>query len=364
MSAGTAELGPKPGATPRVLLYGATGFSGGLIAERLTDLGDALVLGGRDPERLAALGARLGHETRVFELGDDDAIDAALADITVVLHAAGPFRDTAAAMLAGCLRNACDYLDLAGEWPVFAAAMDLDAAAAAAGVMLMPGVGFSIAASDCLLDLAVRRAPGTVKLRLGISRPPRIARGSIETILGLNANYVLVRRAGRLERRPAGTLAHDFDFGGGATGARAVSWPDVVTGQFTTGIADIETYAETGLAGTIAIRLGAAAVPFLGNDPARAWLRAAGGFWPEVPAENVDQPGFVLVVEALDRWRRPTVVRLRTGDGYAVTTTTASAIVRRVLRGERRPGFQTPAKLFGGEFILDLGCAIPELATT
>ena len=37
----------------------------------------------------------------------------------VVLHAAGPFEQTAAPMLAACLGAGAHYLDLSGEWPGF-----------------------------------------------------------------------------------------------------------------------------------------------------------------------------------------------------------------------------------------------------
>jgi short subunit dehydrogenase-like uncharacterized protein len=55
-------------------------------------------------------------------------------------------------------------------------------------------------------------------------------------------------------------------------------------------------------------------------------------------------------------------VRLRTRDGYTVSERTAAAAVARVLAGEASPGFQTPARVFGADFILGLGCATLEAA--
>ena len=49
---------------------------------------------------------------------------------------------------------------------------------------------------------------------------------------------------------------------------------------------------------------------------------------------------------------------MRTQDGYTVSElAAAAAAVQRVLAGDWPPGFQTPARVFGADFILGLGCA-------
>lgn len=344
--------------TARLLLYGATGFSGRRLAAALGDLGHRLVLGGRDGAALSALAGQLGVAHRVFGLDRGTTIDHALADIAVVLHAAGPFKDTAAPMIAACLRTGTDYLDLAGEWPVFADALAQDATAQAAGIMLMPGVGFSIVASDCLLALLAARVPDAVKLRLAIPLPHRMSRGSVTTMTGLNDGDVLVRQGGVLRKLRAGALSHDFDFGDVTRRTTAVSWPDVITAPVTTGVPDIEVYMQTGPLGWLTYPLAAATAPLTNGRVAQAALRRSAGWWPKTPPDDVlARAGYVLVAQAVDPWRRTTSLRLHTGDGYSTTTATAAAIARHVLGGDRRDGFQTPARQFGGDFILELGCA-------
>ncbi|GGE02656.1 saccharopine dehydrogenase [Polymorphobacter glacialis] len=349
--------------TGRVLLYGATGFSGGLIAERMVDL--ELILAGRNAPALAALGARLQLDWRAFELGDAAAIDAGLAGIGLLVNAAGPFIHTAPAMLAACLRCGVDYLDITGEWPVFERAMGLSDEAAAAGIMLMPGVGVCIVATDCLAAMAVQRNPGTTALRLAASRHNRLVRGSVRTIGGMNAATIRSLRGGAIAYTPAGHDTRHFDFGNGPAPAVAVTWPEIVTGQFSTGIANIETYAEGGTPTRLAVRMAGALAPLGETAAGRSWSRAFADLWPatgnEGPdatdAEALDDNGFVLVAEAIDRWRRVATLRLRIGDGHVVTAITTDAIVRRVLSGDRKPGFWTPSKLYGSDFILELGCA-------
>ncbi|MDB5452927.1 MAG: hypothetical protein JWO33_1505 [Caulobacteraceae bacterium] len=344
--------------TGRVLLYGATGYTGGLLAERLKADGYDLVLAGRNEARLAPLAHGLDLPFRAVDLQDDRRLDGSLADIAVVLHAAGPFVETASPMMRACIRAGAHYLDLSGEWPAFVEAMDLSVAASDAGIMIMPGVGFTVVATDCLLALSAAQAPDAVKLRLGISRPGVVTRGTVRSSAGMVSPTALVRRGGALVAAPAGRLTHDFDFGAGQASATVVSWPDIVTGQFTTGVADIEIYSEADGATRLAYQAYAKASPWV---PPRVWEAMSNALsltWPEAPsAEARRNAGFVLVAEAVDRWRRSTRLRLRTLDGYTVSVLTAGEIVRRVLNGDWKPGFRTPGGLFGGEFILGLGCA-------
>jgi saccharopine dehydrogenase (NAD+, L-lysine-forming) len=345
----------------RVLLYGATGFTGRLLVERLRSFGDGLILAGRNPRTVEALAGRYGLSWRVFGLEDAAALDATLSDVDVVLHSAGPFVETAAPMMAACLRTRTHYLDMTGEWPVFADAMTRSDAARQAGVMLMPGVGFSVVATDCLLAMAVAANPGAVKLRLAVSSPQVISPGTLVSAAGLMSKTALVRRAGRLRTLPVGELTRDFDFGAGPRSATVFSWPDVVTGEFTTGVADIEAYTEADWLVRAAYRFWSKAAARTDAGLRRAMSRAfalAGPGEPSAAARR--RGGFVLVVEAIDRWRRTRTLRMRTMEGYTVSAFAAEGIVRRVLDGQWTAGFQTPGRMFGGRFVLDLGCAALE----
>jgi saccharopine dehydrogenase (NAD+, L-lysine-forming) len=189
-------------------------------------------------------------------------------------------------MLAACIRTRTHYLDLAGEWPVFAAAMACSPAAGAARVMLMPGVGFSLVASDCLLALAAASVPDAALLRLCISQPETIARGTVRSAVGQAAATVLVRRGGQLRAAPAGSLVRAFDFGDGARPATAITLPDIVTGQFTTGVADIETYCEADWTVRLTQLASAAAAPWMKTGAGQALASLYSLAWP--PARPAD----------------------------------------------------------------------------
>lgn len=333
----------------RVLLYGATGRSGRLLAEALRDLADGLVLGGRDAASLSPLAGCLGLEARMLRTDGD--IAEGLNDVGLVVNAAGPFVRTAEAAIEACLRTRTDYMDIAGEWPVFAHAHARDKEAAAVDTMLLPGVGFAIAATDGALALAAARCSDAVRLRLAMSTPHGLSRGSRATLWAMNDSAVRIRRDGVLRREPAGALWRAFDFGDGPKRAIAVSWPDVVTVGHSTGVETLEVYSATGFLGELAIRAGALAAPLV-----RELAEDHSSFAPSLESP-LDLHDMILVAEAEDRWRRTARVKLKTRDGYTTTTLTAAAAVRAWLAGTRRAGFQTPSRVFGRDFVLACGAA-------
>lgn len=344
--------------TGHALLYGANGYTGRQIAGVMAAAGAPVMLAGRDREAIRQLAESLGLDWVAFDLRDTERLDQALSGAAVVLHAAGPYAETAAPMLAGCLRTETHYLDLAGEWPVFADAQALDVDARSRGIMLMPGVGLTIVATDCLLALAKRAQSDAVKLRLGVSKAQVSTRGTVASAAGLLGPGVAVRRGGKLVQTPAGSLVCAFDFGDGLRETSAMSWADVVTGEHSTGVQDIEVYSELPWYQRTSFRGSGMAMAVTGAAPWRLAGKGMAAAWPEDPAvEARKAASFVMVVEALDPWRRPRRLRMRTLDGYTVSVLTAAAAVRKVLAGEWIPGFQTPSRVFGADFILDLDCA-------
>ena len=82
-----------------VLVFGANGYTAGLILEAATAAGLRPVLAARNPERLAAVAAKYGLEQRAVGLDDPIALRRALTGVRLVLNAAGPFAQTALPML-------------------------------------------------------------------------------------------------------------------------------------------------------------------------------------------------------------------------------------------------------------------------
>lgn len=131
-----------------LLIYGATGYTGRMAAERAKLAGLTFEIAGRHADKLQSLAARLDIPYRVFTL--DDRAERFLHGISVLLNVAGPFAQTAAALMSECLKAGVDYLDIAADINVYRIAEQMDAAVTQASVMLLPGVGWDVATTGCL----------------------------------------------------------------------------------------------------------------------------------------------------------------------------------------------------------------------
>ncbi len=136
------------------------------------------MLAGRSTAKVAAVAAPFSFPYRSFPLDDPKALRAGLEGVQVVLLCAGPFVDTAPAMVSACLEMGIHYLDITGEIPVFQMAAALDERARRAGVMLLPGAGFDVVPSDSLAAHLKRRLPSATHLRLAFKTGGGVSRGT------------------------------------------------------------------------------------------------------------------------------------------------------------------------------------------
>src|SRR5512133_243354 len=112
-----------------LVVYGAYGYTGELVARRAAERGLAPVLAGRDSEALVKLARELGCTWRAFPLSDPEALRRGISGAGAVIHCAGPFVSTARPMAEACIDERVQYLDLTGESPVFAALLEMGPAA-------------------------------------------------------------------------------------------------------------------------------------------------------------------------------------------------------------------------------------------
>jgi short subunit dehydrogenase-like uncharacterized protein len=336
-----------------LLVYGANGYSGELIAAHAAERGLRPVLAGRRAEAVAPIAGRLGFEHRVFDLDRPGDVDRGLAGITVVLNCAGPFSRTARAMVDGCMRARAHYLDITGEVAVFAAVAARDAEAQAAGVMLLPGAGFDVVPSDCLAAHLHGRLAAATHLRLAFRPSGGLSRGTAATSLESAASGGMIRRGGALTPVPTGHNSITVDFGRGPVTAIAIPWGDVFTAYVTTGIPNIEVYIAVPARSRLALRATRLLGPLLAWGPlqrvigSRLRARAAG------PGEEERRTRRMLLWgEVRDGEGRTAVARMVTPNGYELTRLTAVDLAARALAGEVRAGYQTPARAYGANYVL------------
>ncbi|KPN91405.1 saccharopine dehydrogenase family protein [Pseudomonas nunensis] len=310
-----------------LMIYGATGYTGRMAAEHAKAQGLNVVIAGRNAERLASLAAQLDVPYRVFTA--DAHASQALDGISVLLNFAGPFAKTAEALMQACIQAGVDYLDITAEINVYRLAERLGARAAEAGVMLLPGVGWDVVPTDCLAMHVARRVQNPQALRVALQVAGSMSRGSAMSVSEIIGAGLLARIDGQLVATPDAQPQH-FDFGDGPALCAPLSFGDLVTGWHSTGIANIAMFVH------------------ISGD---AFPEGDLSLLPDGPSteqREAHRARAVAEVTGADGSVARSVIE--TVNGYSYTPLAAVEAARRVLAGERRAGFETPARVFGMGF--------------
>lgn len=157
-----------------LIVYGATGFTGRLVAEYLLDRHPARrwALAGRSAEKLAAVRAELGAPpalpTIVAAADDPSALATMAARTHVVITTVGPYQLYGSHLVAACAATGTAYVDLCGEPAWMRAMIDAHQAQAAAnGARIVFSCGFD----SIPFDLGVYRLQQHCIERFGIPAP-------------------------------------------------------------------------------------------------------------------------------------------------------------------------------------------------
>ncbi|HEU0294162.1 MAG TPA: saccharopine dehydrogenase NADP-binding domain-containing protein [Anaerolineales bacterium] len=336
------------------LIYGSYGYTGQLIVERAVKEGLRPILAGRDEMKLRAQAEKYNLEYRAFSLDETTKLDSALHEVEAVLHCAGPFVLTFRQMAEACLRTQKHYVDISGEIEGFEALAKMNDAAKQANIMLMPGGGFDVVPSDCLAAYLHQRLPTATHFRLflrgvggGISRGT--ARSAVENM----HQQGRIRRDGKIVQLPPAWQVLEQDFGRGPVKVVSVGWGDVSTAYYSTGVPNIETYFAFPLAAINLLKLSRAVGPWVYSRPVRNLLKWLISFViPPGPSRKQNETGFSLMVGEMRDADHAVRAKLRTPEGYRCTALTTVEIMKRVLNGDYKPGFQTPSLAYGSEFIM------------
>jgi short subunit dehydrogenase-like uncharacterized protein len=139
----------------RIAIYGATGFTGGLIARELKRLGADFLIAGRDRGKLEALSEELGGVPFAAASVDDPAgLREMLEPCSVVIACAGPFGLHGEPVVAAAVDTETHYVDTTGEQGFMRMVFDrYGARAAEKGAALVSGMGFDYAPGDMIAAL-------------------------------------------------------------------------------------------------------------------------------------------------------------------------------------------------------------------
>lgn len=214
----------------RVLVLGATGVFGSRLVERAAaEPGIALVLAGRNRDKLTALAAQLGEETSFRCIDRDTVVAANLAEVDVVLDAAGPFQGSAFQVIEAALTAKIHYVDLADARDFVAAISQFEARAREAGVAIICGASSIPALSHAVIDALTAGWQRIDTIKVGIFPGNRAPRGLsvVEAILSYAGQPVRVFADGRWRPVPGWGRTHRWPIAGvGPRWASVCDTPD------------------------------------------------------------------------------------------------------------------------------------------
>ncbi len=170
-----------------IVVFGATGFTGKLICERLAQRaaaeGIAWAMAGRDPDKLAAVHRDLDCDASVAMIRADSAdtasIDAMAGQARLVIAAAGPYQLYGTPVVEACARHGTDYVDLSGEVLWMREMIDrFTAAAQSSGARILFSCGFD----SVPFELGVSVLQDRMAERFG--HPTRHVSGRVRSFVG------------------------------------------------------------------------------------------------------------------------------------------------------------------------------------
>ena len=210
----------------RIVLFGATGYTGDLTARALVARGASPVLAARSQERLDLLAGELGGlETQVADVSRPESVRALVEPGDALLSTVGPFVRWGDTAVEAAIAAGATYIDSTGE-PAFIRRVfeDFGPRAAEAGCALLTAFGFDWVPGNLAGALALRDA-GSQATRVEIgyfSSGGGASGGTQASAMGALLEPSFAFRGGRLASERGGARVDTFDLPGGKR-RRAIS---------------------------------------------------------------------------------------------------------------------------------------------
>ena len=178
-----------------IVLFGATGFTGGLAADYLAQHAGASrwAIAGRSLSKLTEVRERVKRaggaapEMLEADVGDPQSLAKMTAQARVVMTTVGPYVRYGEPLVAACVATGTDYVDITGE-PAFVADIITkhDEAAKAAKVRIVPCCGFDSIPHDLGAQFTVEQLPSTeaISIRAFVRAGGSVSGGTWHSAIG------------------------------------------------------------------------------------------------------------------------------------------------------------------------------------
>jgi len=338
-----------------LMIYGAYGYTGALIAELAVAKGLKPIIAGRDEAKTKVIADKYQLPFQVFDLDDSTNLEKILSKVEILMNAAGPYSKTAKPMVNACLATKTHYLDVTGELAVFEWIATKDQEAKEKGITLLPGCGFDVVPSDCLAAMLKDEMPNATHLSLAFKGVGSFSRGTALTMLENINKGGTIRENGLLKSVPAAYKTREVFLKGKKRLAVSIPWGDVSTAYHSTGIPNIIVYMATNpsmLRGMKFTRYGGwlLSLPFIQSMLEKKVRTSVKG--PDTQMRKTEKS--FLWGEVRNNQGDRKELSLETPEGYQLTALTSVWIIQALLEGEIKSGFLTPSKAFGKDMILQI----------
>ena len=357
----------------RVVLFGATGYTGRLTAEAMAAAGARPVLAGRDPARLEALAGRLGGlPVAEADTARPDSVRALVGPGDVLVSTVGPFKVHGEPAVRAAVDAGATYLDATGEPPFLRRVFEEHGSRAAGRCALIPAFGYDFVPGNLAGALAQARTSTRVTIGYFVTGRGGFSSGTMASGAGLLVEPGFAWRGGELRRERIARRVRAFPIGGrdwlAATygGSEHLALPRIAPG-----LRDVEVYLGWFGRRSRALQvLSAVGTPLARVPGVRALARAATGPLAGRTGQGPDESarrgaGSLIVASAADaNGRELAWVQLRGPDPYTLTARLLTwGALRAAGGGVRDTGALGPVDAFGLE-ALEQGAAIAGLERT
>lgn len=318
----------------KLLIYGAAGYTGTIIAARAKELNIDFEIAGRERYKTQKLAEELAVDYHIFNVDSEYAWEKALQDKTVLINAAGPFKFTAEQAMRACLKAGVHYLDISAELDTYRLAQSLDKEAREAGIQLISGAGLFVSYDALVVHLSKLVAEPEY-LKVGFRHYGGFSRGSVLSSKNIADLGILIRRNGEIINNPY-PQSKLFRFGQEEVECLPTPLGGIILSYKSTGIPNIEEFFSLKLPATELPDLTAESLP---DGPTKE-ERAAGR--NGISAELTGKDG--KVVKAY----------VDAPSGYDLTPLSVIAVAHRILNGDFKVGYQSPGSAYGEDIINDI----------
>jgi short subunit dehydrogenase-like uncharacterized protein len=346
----------------RIAVYGAGGYTGRLVVAELARRDIDTVRVGRDAARLQAAGPA-GGEVRIAAIDDPAALAAAFDGCAAVVNCAGPFTPLGEPVVRAAIAAGCHYVDTTAEQLYIKRIFDACAAAAqAAGVTVVPAMGYDIVPGDLLCHLTGRAVAPVARLTLAYDiRKFGMTRGSMRSVLQMYTGGEVSWSGGTWKDGADGRVRRDpVRFDGDARPAATIRWPggEIVTVPRHLEVDELEVVMRgDALVPRPASVIAPSLMPVMSTvmrTPLRGGLDRLIGRLPEGPPEAKRRRArFAFVAEAVGTDGRRARGTLSGVDVYGSTAVIAVAGALQLVRGTAPSGVRAPAEVVDAAAFLD-----------